>query len=442
VGYFLSPCRAGPALQTLRDGSDPLQQPLDRRPAATHTKAVARVVIEHLSKVFQGPRGEQIRAVDDLNLRVNEKEFLVLVGPSGCGKTTTLRLIAGLEAPDSGTISIDGQVVNRLAPRERDLAMVFQSPALYPHMSARHNMGFGLKLRKLPCAEIEQRVAEAAQMLGLDGCLERMPHELSGGQRQRIALGRALVRRPKLFLLDEPLSNLDAPMRLQMRAEISRLHARLCSTMIYVTHDQLEAMALGDRIAVIKDGVIQQVGPPLEVYRTPSNLFVASFIGSPPMNLFHGRLVEKGDALFFEGQGRNALPTPEPFVVRLDLAPDKGAHDSVVPAEGPQSGNRHDRVVRSLRGHLDKPVVLGVRPEAITLKGEPDGARAQWTVPAVVQRVEMAGSDAFAHLASGGDSFVARVSTADAIKRNQKVSAVFDLRQAHCFDAASGRAIA
>jgi multiple sugar transport system ATP-binding protein len=245
---------------------------------------MARVVIENLTKVFQGPAGEIIRAVDSVSLAVEDREFLVLVGPSGCGKTTTLRLIAGLEEATHGTISIAGQIVTNATPKDRDVAMVFQNHALFPHLSAYENMSFGLKLRKCPPAEIERRVMEAAEMLGLNGCLKRRPEELSGGQRQRVAIGRAIVRRPRLFLFDEPLSNLDAPLRAQMRDEIAALHAQLNATIIYVTHEQVEAMTLGDRVAVMQAGVIQQVGEPVELYRRPANPFVAGFIGAMPMN--------------------------------------------------------------------------------------------------------------------------------------------------------------
>jgi multiple sugar transport system ATP-binding protein len=252
--------------------------------APAQNNLVAQVVIAHLTKLFAGASGESVRAVEDLSLVVEDREFLVLVGPSGCGKTTTLRLIAGLEEPTQGTISIGGRPVTNLPPKERDVAMVFQNPALYPHLSAYDNMAFGLTLRKCPKAEIQRRVVEAAELLDLNGCLPRRPHELSGGQRQRVAIGRAIVRRPALFLFDEPLSNLDAPLRAQMREEIARLHTQLGASMVYVTHDQVEAMTLGDRVAVLQAGVLQQVGPPVELYRRPANPFVASFIGSLPMN--------------------------------------------------------------------------------------------------------------------------------------------------------------
>jgi multiple sugar transport system ATP-binding protein len=257
---------------------------LDFHAVRLETGGMARVVIENLTKVFQGPDDEGIRAVDNLSFAVEDREFLALVGPSGCGKTTTLRLIAGLEAATQGTISIDGKIVNNVAPKDRDVAMVFQNHALFPHLSAYENMAFGLKLRKCPRAEIEKRVMEAAELLALNGCLQRQPQELSGGQRQRVAIGRAIVRRPRLFLFDEPLSNLDAPLRAQLRGEIARLHVHLRATMIYVTHDQVEAMTLGDRVAVMQAGVIQQVGEPEEIYRRPANAFVAGFIGALPMN--------------------------------------------------------------------------------------------------------------------------------------------------------------
>jgi multiple sugar transport system ATP-binding protein len=241
---------------------------------------VARVVLEHLTKVFAGPEGEPVRALEDVSLEVAEGELMVLVGPSGGGKTTVLRLIAGLEEPSAGTISIGGRVVNDLPPKDRDVSMVFQSPALYPHMTVWENLAFGLRLRGAPKAEVRERVGEAAALLGIADCLERKPMALSGGQRQRVALGRALVRRPKVFLLDEPLSSLDAPLRAQMRTEIARLHQRLGSTMLYVTHSQTEAMTLGDRIAVIHQGRIQQVADSQTLRKNPANAFVAGFFGA------------------------------------------------------------------------------------------------------------------------------------------------------------------
>src|SRR5918999_1819378 len=259
---------------------------------------MARVLLKNLNKKF-----DDTHAVKDVNLEIRDREFVVLVGPSGCGKTTTLRMVAGLEDVTSGEISIDGRVVNDLPPMDRDIAMVFQNYALYPHMSVYHNMAFGLKMRKFGRDEIEKRVRQAADILGIQPLLERRPRQLSGGQRQRVALGRAIVRHPRVFLFDEPLSNLDAKLRVQMRVELKRLHHRLETTAIYVTHDQVEAMTLGDRVVVMKDGLVQQVGEPLELYSRPANRFVASFIGSPAMNFVDVTLSERHDALWAETAG-------------------------------------------------------------------------------------------------------------------------------------------
>src|SRR5438034_7422948 len=249
---------------------------------------MAQVVLDHVTKVFD----DQVMAVDDLTLTVGDGEFIILVGPSGCGKTTALRMLAGLEKVTSGRIAIDGRVINDVSPRDRDIAMVFQNYALYPHMTVFRNLAFGLRQRKVPSREIDRRVHEVSEILGLEDLLKRPPAQLSGGRRQRVAMGRALVREPKAFLLDEPLSNLDAKLRVQMRAELKRIHQRLGITTIYVTHDQVEAMTLGDRIVVMSNGRVQQIGPPQEVYSAPRNLFVAGFIGSPPMNLLRGRTAD------------------------------------------------------------------------------------------------------------------------------------------------------
>src|SRR5512138_2163374 len=251
---------------------------------------MANVLLERVSKHFG-----TVGVIDNLDLHVEDHEFLVLVGPSGCGKSTVLRLIAGLEDVTAGTIRIGGRVVNDVAPKDRDIAMVFQSYALYPHLTVHDNLAFGLKLRKLPKEEIKRRVKEAADILGIQDLLERKPRQLSGGQRQRVAVGRAIVREPKVFLFDEPLSNLDAKLRVQMRVELKKLHERLQTTIIYVTHDQVEAMTMGDRIVVMKDGLKQQVGAPLELYFRPANKFVAGFIGSPAMNFIEGDLVSEGE---------------------------------------------------------------------------------------------------------------------------------------------------
>ena len=391
---------------------------LDFRRVAFNTFRMAQVGLEHLTKVFQGPGGESIRAVNDAGLVVEDKELLALVGPSGCGKTTTLRLVAGLEEPTAGAISINGRVVNDVLPKDRDVAMVFQNYALYPHMSAYDNMAFGLMLRHCGRAEIEQRVKEAARILDLSACLDRKPADLSGGQRQRVALGRAIVRRPGVFLLDEPLSNLDTQTRLQMRIEIARLHARLGSTMLYVTHDQVEALTLGHRVAVMKDGIIQQVAAPMDLYQHPANRFVAGFIGSPPMNFFDGTLLGKPDALVFQESTHDAAAAANPIAVPLDHA--AGA---------------------ALRGYTGKQVVFGIRPEHIKCGPLVPDAHPQHGVEAVVEVVQPLGSETHLHLAGHAHSFVARVPATDRFGVNQKVALAFDVHHGHFFESASGMAI-
>jgi len=391
---------------------------LDFRWVRFNTFRMAQVGLEHLTKVFNGPGGESIRAVDDACLVAEDKELLALVGPSGCGKTTALRLIAGLEEPTAGAISLNGRIVNDCPPKDRDLAMVFQNHALYPHMSVYENMAFGLKLRHYPRAEIDQRVKDAAQVLDLTACLDRKPSALSGGQQQRVALGRAIVRRPGVFLLDEPLSNLDTQTRLQMRNEIARLHTRLGSTMIYVTHDQVEALTLGHRVAVMKDGVIQQVAVPMDLYEHPANLFVAGFIGSPPMNLFDGTVSARGQALVFQEQKSHSAPLPNPLTVLLDEAS-----------------------APSLLSHVGKRVIFGIRPEHIVCGAPRPETPPERTVEAVVELVQPLGSETYLHLASHTRSFVARVRATDHFSVNQKISLVFDAHHAHFFDPASGIAI-
>jgi multiple sugar transport system ATP-binding protein len=302
---------------------------------------MAEVVLANVNKSFPNNNGV-VAAVSDVSLSIADGEFVVLVGPSGCGKTTTLRMIAGLEEITSGTISIGGRVVNDVHPRDRDIAMVFQNYALYPHMTVRKNMAFALKMRKVPKADIERRVSETARILGLQDLLDRKPRELSGGQRQRVAVGRAIVREPKAFLFDEPLSNLDAKLRVTTRAELKALHQRLKTTTVYVTHDQEEAMTLGDRIVVMSGGRIQQEGPPLDVYRRPANHFVASFIGTPPMNFVSGRLADTGGRLSFTEIGPSAAS------IALD-----------------------SETSTKLRPHLDRPVVMGVRPQGLRLSEGP-----------------------------------------------------------------------
>ncbi len=365
---------------------------------------MANVVIDNLAKHFVDKDGATVRAVDAINLTVETGEFMVLVGPSGCGKSTTLRMVAGLEEISAGTIAIDGKVVNNIPPKERDIAMVFQNYALYPHMTVYENMAFGLKLRKFPKAAIEARVREAAAMLGLEHLLDRRPKALSGGQRQRVAVGRAIVRKPKVFLFDEPLSNLDAKMRVSTRTEISKLHARLGATMIYVTHDQVEAMTMGDRICVMKDGRIMQVAAPLELYHNPANMFVAGFIGSPPMNFFRGTLQRAGQALTFVET--NAKGAPVTIALSAELAAKASAQ-------------------------VDRPIVFGIRPEDIHPAA--DGAAAQAT--ARIDLVEPMGAETYLYLDSGATTFISRARSSESFSAGDKLPLTFDLSRAHLFDA-------
>ncbi len=345
---------------------------------------MADVVLDGVGKVY--PDGT--RAVDALDLSVAHGEFLVLVGPSGCGKTTALRMVAGLEDISEGTVRIGDRIVNRVPSRDRDVAMVFQSYALYPHLNVRDNIGFGLRLRKLPKAEIRERVTQAARTLGLEEHLARKPRQLSGGQRQRVAMGRAIVREPQAFLMDEPLSNLDAKLRVQMRAQIARLTRELGVTTLYVTHDQVEAMTLGDRVAVMRKGVLQQVAPPQELYDRPVNIFVAGFIGSPAMNLLTGRLEEReaGEARD-AGEAREAPEAPDSgLVVRL------GDQRLAVP----------DRLVAerpALRAYTGQPVIVGIRPEDLHDAADDTGEAPDDTVlRADADLVESMGSEVHVHV--------------------------------------------
>ena len=361
---------------------------------------MAKVVLENVYKIYPG----DVTAVHDASLEINDQEFVVLVGPSGCGKSTTLRMIAGLEDISKGTISIDGKVVNDVPPKDRDIAMVFQNYALYPHMSVYDNMAFGLKLRKYPKEEIHRRVVEAAEILGITQYLDRKPKALSGGQRQRVAVGRAIVRKPKAFLFDEPLSNLDAKMRVQMRAEISKLHKSLKSTMIYVTHDQIEAMTMGDRIVVMKDGWIQQVASPLDIYNHPANQFVAGFIGSPPMNFFNGTLkVGPGKAVRFD-EGTFAFDVP--VVMNEALASRNG-----------------------------KPVVMGIRPENMDEASSPPQGP---VVEAKVEVIEMMGSEVYLYANTGKSTFTARVAPTCQRKIGDTVRIALSPSKIHFFDSESG----
>jgi multiple sugar transport system ATP-binding protein len=375
---------------------------------------MAIVCIKDLVKIYPGSGGPDVQVVHGINLDIKDREFMVLVGPSGCGKSTTLRMIAGLEEISGGTISIDDRVVNNVLPKDRDIAMVFQNYALYPHMTVYQNMAFGLKLRKFPKAEIDARVREASAMLGLDAYLDRKPKALSGGQRQRVAVGRAIVRKPKVFLFDEPLSNLDAKMRVTTRTEISKLHAKLGATMVYVTHDQIEAMTMGDRICVMKDGRIMQVATPLDLYNNPENMFVAGFIGSPPMNFFHGTICEQGGRLQFVEKNEQAAPV----TIALD-----------------------ERLAAMGRNHLGKPVVFGVRPEDVQDKQsltDPDPSR---LATVTVEVSEPMGSETYLYLTTGASSFIARVRPTDNFQPDQKIEVSFKLENAHLFEAESGAVI-
>jgi multiple sugar transport system ATP-binding protein len=331
---------------------------------------MAQVVIRNLSKTFEG-----VRAVNDVNLHIRDKEFMVLVGPSGCGKTTTLRMVAGLESITGGEVSIGDKVVNELAPMDRDIAMVFQNYALYPHMSVYDNMAFGLKMRKFAKADIAKRVQDAAEILGIQGLLARKPRQLSGGQRQRVALGRAIVRHPQVFLFDEPLSNLDAKLRVQMRVELKKLHLRLGTTAIYVTHDQVEAMTLGDRVVVMKDGWVQQVGEPLELYNDPANRFVAGFLGSPAMNFLNVSVAESNGAVWVTNPGFR-LKVPDPCVGKL-------------------------------RSYVGGELWLGIRPEDLRVAPGADGNPMSFDV--VVEVVERLGSETLLDVKAGPCPMVAAV---------------------------------
>jgi multiple sugar transport system ATP-binding protein len=380
---------------------------------------VARIVIEHLSKFFTGPSGQNIRAVDDLCLTVEEGELLTVVGPSGCGKTTTLRLLSGLEEPSAGTIKMDGQLMNGVEPKVRDVAMVFQNPALYPHMTARENISFGLRLRKCPRVELDRRVQESAELLNLTDCLDRRPAELSGGQCQRVALGRAIVRRPKVFLFDEPLSNLDPRLRSQLRADILRLLKKLSATAVYVTHDQAEATMLGDRIAVMNSGRIQQVATPRELHCHPANVFVAGFMGAPGVNFFEGTLVPKGELLRFEEQTKAAESTFRPLIAMC-----------------PQQW------MSALRSYAGKSICLGIRPENIRLlPGLESNVAPEGEIDGLVEFLEPTGGETYLHLSRSGCQLVARGTDSAPVLTGRTVRLQVDLQRAHCFDAATGNAI-
>jgi len=367
---------------------------------------MSEVQLERVCKVY--PNGHV--AVQDATFRVADGELFVLVGPSGCGKSTLLRMIAGLESISTGTLTIDGRVVNELAPKDRDIAMVFQNYALYPHMSVAENMAFGLKLRGHARADIARKVKEAAEILGLENIMDRRPATLSGGQRQRVALGRAIVRDPKVFLLDEPLSNLDAKLRLATRTEIARLQRRLRATMVYVTHDQIEAMTLGQRIAVLKEGAIQQVGEPMQIYARPCNVFVAGFFGSPAMNFVRG-LLENGHLV--AGQG----------AASLRIVQDAGRRAGLEPYEG-------------------REIVVGMRPEDLRpAAARDDGNREPFAFSARLEYAEPVGNEIFLNLRFGAMDLVARVAPMPLPSDGTTVTMAYAPERLHFFDARSGAGI-
>jgi len=357
---------------------------------------MATVSLRHIYRKFN-----DVTAVNDVNIDIADKEFLVLVGPSGCGKSTTLRLIAGLEEISGGEIYIGERLVNDVPPKDRDIAMVFQSYALYPHMNVYDNLAFGLRRRKTAKPEVDRRVRSTAATLGIEQLLTRKPKQLSGGQRQRVALGRAIVREPKVFLMDEPLSNLDAKLRVETRANLIKLHQRLQTTVVYVTHDQTEAMTMGSRIAVMKDGFLQQLAPPQEVYEHPANIFVAGFIGSPSMNFFDARLVSEGESMY-----------ADTGVFRVQLPPDK-----------------REKVLR----RDAQEVTLGVRPEDIYDRSLAPGNNTN-VATVNVEVVEHMGSELYVYFVAGKNQFVARLDPRSHATTGQPMEVVFDASRIHLFD--------
>lgn len=358
------------------------------------------LVFKNIYKIYS----EDVVAVKDFNLEVEDKEFIVLVGPSGCGKSTTLRMVAGLEEISKGELYIDGKLVNHIPPKDRDIAMVFQNYALYPHMTVYDNMAFGLKLRKMSKDEINKKVKTAAKSLGIENLLDRKPKALSGGQRQRVALGRAIVRNPKVFLMDEPLSNLDAKLRVQTRAEINKLHDELQTTFLYVTHDQTEAMTMGDRIVVMKDGIVHQVASPQEIYKKPANVFVAGFIGSPQMNFIEATIEGDIDSCYLVfGDTKINLPPGKAGVVEQ-------------------------------KGYIGKEVIIGIRPEDIHDELAFIQASEDSMVEAKVDVTEMMGAETYLYLIIEGNPAIARVDSRNKAKRGDTIKLAFDKNQIHLFD--------
>lgn len=361
---------------------------------------MAEVKLEHITKIF----GKDIVAAKDINLVIKDKEFVVLVGPSGCGKSTILRTIAGLEEPTDGKVFIDNIDVTFIPPKDRDVAMVFQNYALYPHMTVYDNMAFGLKLRRFPKQEIKTRIDNASKILGIEELVGRRPKELSGGQKQRVAVGRTIVRNPKVFLFDEPLSNLDAKLRVQMRAELSKLHNRLQATMIYVTHDQTEAMTMGDRIVVLKDGKIQQISDPINLYNNPDNIFVAGFIGSPSMNFIHGKITGN-EKIFFVNEN-----------VRIEIK---------------------KMIVNGIRSFINKEIIWGIRPEHLI----PVSCKEKESFDAIISVVEPMGNEIFLYLDLEGFELVARVESQSGFKVGENLRLKPHVELTHFFNIKTGKKI-
>lgn len=376
-----------------------------------------RLVLEDVTKTFAAPEGKTGAAVDNVSLTVADRELLALVGPSGSGKTTLLRLIAGLETPELGKISFDGRNVTWQSPGERDVALVFQSHALFPHFTAFQNIAFGLKLRGVPVDQINARVHETATLLGVAHCLDRPPAKLSGGERQRVALGRALIREPKVLLLDEPFANLDEPLRVQLRAELPQLRQRFATTIIFVTHDQEEALALGDRVAVIRNGALQQIGTAREIYERPANRFVATFIGTPAMNLFHGTIAQRESHLVFLGAEADDVSLPR---FQLELG-----------------GARADW----FGANVGRKILLGFRPEHIALVDDAVSRDHPHPLPATVTAVEFLGAALQCRMLAGERPVTLRLSPQTLVQPGQSVRLAFDIRHAHVFDAATGAAL-
>ena len=368
---------------------------------------MASLSLRHIYKKYPGG----VTAVSDFNLEVKDKEFLVLVGPSGCGKSTTLRMIAGLEEISEGELFIGDQLVNDVAPKDRKIAMVFQNYALYPHMSVFENMAFGLKLNKTPKEEIKRRVEEAARILDITHLLDRKPKALSGGQKQRVALGRAIVRNPKVFLLDEPLSNLDAKLRAAMRTELTKLHNRVGTTFVYVTHDQVEAMTMATRIVVMKDGLIQQVDTPQNLYDSPCNIFVAGFIGTPQMNFINGTLVKQGEDVYFNFEN----------------------HSVKIPAE--KANNP------ALKEYIGQEVVAGIRPECILDQESAIAANPESTIETFVDVTELMGAEIYLYLQTGETHLTARVSSRSTSRAGDTIKVALDVTRMHIFDKDTERCI-